>query len=445
MVFPVKSLVCLLGVAVAARAEVHRLTLQQAIDIASRQNPDVVLARLDEQRSQDDVRIAKNPFLPKVYGGSGLAYTYGYPNSIEGSAPSLFQLRTDMALFNKPDRYRLAAARELARGSQYGAQAKAEDVAFQTSDLFLSASQAEHDSELMSQQIPSLQKVVDLMQAGVSGGSQLPLDLKRATVNLAVVQQRLESSKLDADYDEMMLAIALGYSPADRVQPVDGTPQITAPASEGDAAEMALRNNRQLRQMQENVLAKQLDLRSYKAERLPKFDLVAQYALFDKQNYQQYFGKFQANNVQLGASITLPLLIGSEAKGMADEAAIDMAKMRIQMEQIRTRIISDTRRSYEQWEKAKSIRDLSRQQLDFARESLTVLLAQNGEGRVPMRDVEQARLDENERWMALYEAETQVTRAELDILHQMGTLIASIRATPTTNPATDQPPATVQP
>lgn len=414
------------------------MTLQQAIDISSRQNPDVVLARLDEQRAQDDVRIAKNPFLPKIYGGSGLAYTYGYPNSIEGNAPSIFQLRTDMALFNKPDRYRLAAARELARGSEYGAQAKAEDIAFQTADIFLSAEQAERDAELMTNQIPSLQKVIELMQAGVNEGSELPLELKRANVNLALVQQKLSSSKLDADYDEMMLAIVLGFPPDDRVQPMEGMPAIEAPASESDAANMAIRNNRQLRQMEANVLAKQLDLKSYKAERLPKFDLVAQYALFDKQNYQQYFQKFQANNAQLGASITLPLLIGSEAKGMADQAAIDMQKLRIQMEQIRDRIISETRRTYEQWEKAKSIRDLSRMQLELARESLSVLLAQNSEGRVPMRQVEQARLDENERWMALYEAETQVTRAELDVLHQMGTLVASIRATP--NPNQPTPP-----
>ena len=97
------------------------------------------------------------------------------------------------------------------------------------------------------------------------------------------------------------------------------------------------------------------------------------------------------------------------------------------MDQVRNRIISDTRRSYEQWQKAEDIRNLSRMQLDLAREELTVLLAQNGEGRVPLSQVEQARLEESDRWMALYDAETQVTRAKLAILRQIGTLLAAIR------------------
>ena len=71
-----------------------------------------------------------------------------------------------------------------------------------------------------------------------------------------------------------------------------------------------------------------------------------------------------------------------------------MQKIRIQMDQTHNRIVADTRRSYEQWKKAESIRDLSRLQLDLAREELTVLMAKNGEGQVPMSRVEQARLEE---------------------------------------------------
>ena len=98
------------------------------------------------------------------------------------------------------------------------------------------------------------------------------------------------------------------------------------------------------------------------------------------------------------------------------------------MDELRNRILTDTRRSYEQWKKAESIRDLARMQLDLAREDLTVLLAQNGEGRVPMKQVEQARLEEGNKWIALYDAEAQVTRAKLAILRQTGGLRAAVRA-----------------
>ena len=198
---------------------------------------------------------------------------------------------------------------------------------------------------------------------------------------------------------------------------------------------MALRENRELRQMQSNVLAKELDLRSYKAARLPQVDLVAQYALFARYNYVNYFQKFQRNNFQLGASVTIPILIGSASKGLAEQAYTDVQKLRIQTDQIRNRIMADTRRTYEQWKKAENIRHLSRMQLDLAREELTVLLSQNSEGRIPMSQVEQARIEESNRWIALFDSETQVTRAKLAILRQTGTLMASVRnATP--SPAT---------
>jgi outer membrane protein len=413
----------------AAIAEVHSLTLPQALEIASRQNPDVALARLDQQRAEDGIKVAHDPFVPKVYGGSGLAYTYGYPNAINGNAPSLFEARTEMSIYNRPQSYQLAAARETARGSQLGTQAKGDEVAYQAADLFLSASEAERERHTISEQVPSLQQVVQATTAGVNEGSDLPIELKRARVNLAVSQQRLESTGLDQDYYEMMLAVALGYPASDRVKPVDTDISLPlAPESEDQATDMALRNNRELRQMQSNVLAKQLELRSYKSSRLPQVSLVAQYALFAKYNYESYFQKFQRNNFQIGAAVTIPLLIGSASQGLAEQALTDMQKIRIQMDQVRNRIITETRRSYQQWKKAESFRDLVRMQLDLAREQMTVYLAQNAEGRVPIRTVEQARLEESDRWIDFYVAETQVKRTQLAILREMGTLLAAMRA-----------------
>jgi len=419
----------------AAAAEVHSLTLVETLQVAARQNPEVALARLDAQRAEQGVKVAADPFRPKVYAGSGLAYTYGYPNSIDGNAPSLIQVKTDMALFDRPKSYQLAAARETARGSQFGAQAKVDDVAYQAADLFLSALQVRHQDETITAQLPGLQKVVDAKSAGVSEGSELPLELKRARVNMAISETRLSSLRLDQDYYEMMLAVVLGYPATDRVKPVESDLSLTpTPPSEEEAAEIALRNNRQLRQMQSNVLAKELDVRSFKAARLPQVDLVAQYALFAKYNYVNYFQKFQHNNFQIGASIVFPLLVGSASEGLALQSYTDMQKIRIQMDQLHNRILADTRRSYEQWQKAEKMRDLSRMQLDLAREEVNVLLVQNGEGRVPMARVEQARLEEGDRWIDFYDSEAQVVRTKFAISRQTGTLLATIRGTQVITP-----------
>jgi len=226
----------------------------------------------------------------------------------------------------------------------------------------------------------------------------------------------------------MMLAVVLGYPATDRVKPIESDLSLTpTPPSEEEAAEITLRNNREIRQMQSNLLAKELDVRSFKASRLPQVDLVAQYALFAKYNYVNYFQKFQRNNFQIGASIAFPLLIGPASSGLALQSYTDMQKIRIQLDQVRNRILSDTRRSYEQWQKAQKMRDLSRMQLDLAREEVSVLLAQNSEGRVPIARVEQARLEEGDHWIDFYNAEAQVARTKFAILRQTGTLLAAVR------------------
>ncbi len=417
-------------VSVSASAEVHTLTLQQTMNFAWKENPDVVLARLDEQRARYGVRVATDPFRPKVYGGSGLAYTYGYPNAIEGNAPSLFQMKTEMALFNRPDTYSLSSSREQAKAADFGAQAKADDVAYQAADLYLTAQALEQQSNAFGTQIPSLQKVADSMKAAVANGSELPLEQKRADVNLAMSQQRLDSARLDADYYEMMLAIMLGYPATDRVKPdTSPAPALEVPTSEPAAADLAIKNNRELRQLEANLLSKELDMKSVQAQRLPKFDLVAQYELFTKQNYTQFFpsNKFQRNNAQIGASITVPLLMGSAAHAYIDQAATDVAKARVQVEQVRSRVVSNTERDYQQSQKAEEIQKLSRMQLDLAREQVSVLLAQFNEGRIPMSRLEQARAEESDRWIALYDSDAQVIRAKLAILRETGTLISAIQ------------------
>src|SRR5579883_164721 len=427
-----RVVVCLSLFAFGVRAETHSLTLRQALELAARQNPDVTLARLEQQHTEAGVRVAEDPFRPKVILGSGAAYTYGYPNTIEGSAPAIFQVTTQQSLFNKPKSYGLAAARELARGAQYTSQDKIEDVAYQAADLFLTASQVEHQQQILAEQLPSLKKVVDTVGASVAEGADLPIELKRAKVNLASSEEQLSAAQLDADYYEMMLAIVVGYPASDRVKPVDSDLQASVPAAENDAVDTALHNSLQLKEMQSNILAKQMDLRSYKSARMPQIDLVAQYSLFAKYTYEQYFpsNKFQRNNAQIGFAVSLPLLVGAARGGYMTQAYTDLEKLRIQTDEIRNRITSDTRRSYEQYKKAVNIRDLARMKLDLAREDLTVKLAQNAEGRMPLRDLEQARIEESNLWMQLYDSEAQVTRAKLAVLRQMGDLMAAVRSAP---------------
>ncbi|HMC59099.1 MAG TPA: TolC family protein, partial [Candidatus Solibacter sp.] len=100
------------------------MTLRQAVEIAVRQNPDIALARLDEENARQSVRVAKDPFTPRLTVGSGLAYSNGFPMSIEGSAPSIVQANATQYLFNRPQSFAVAQAREAVRGAGFGVAGK---------------------------------------------------------------------------------------------------------------------------------------------------------------------------------------------------------------------------------------------------------------------------------------------------------------------------------
>ena len=102
----------------AGAAEVHTLTLKEAVDMALRQSPDVLLARLDESRAEQAVRLETAPFVPKLVVGSGLAYSSGFPLSIEGASPSIFQANAIGNVFNRPQMLKIGVAKENRRGGR---------------------------------------------------------------------------------------------------------------------------------------------------------------------------------------------------------------------------------------------------------------------------------------------------------------------------------------
>jgi outer membrane protein TolC len=398
------------------------------VETALKQNTELVLSRLDEARARAGIRVAKDAFTPKVYGGSGLAYTKGYPNSIEGSAPSIFQIRTDMALFNRPKSFELAQSRETARGAGIDTANKADDIAFRTASLFLDAQQLERSLQSLLQEAQALDSVRDAVRLRLTEGRELPLAVRRAELDSARVRQRQEAVADEAQFTEETLGVVLGFPPGDRVQPLDDEGLKTeVPTSEDACVRSALEANKDVRRLQSQMTAKRLEMQAQKSQRYPQFDLVAQYALFAKYNYQDYFQKFSRNNEQLGVSIKIPILVGAGPAGLAAQAEIDLEKLRAQMNDIRSRAVLDTRKGFQDVKRAESARDFSKLDLDVSREQVRVLLDQLDEGRSTRQAVDEARLMEQEKWIAYYDAQRVLEKAKLNLLKHTGTIQAALR------------------
>ncbi len=419
--------ICLL--AAGLRAEVHTLTLSQALDLALKQNPDLTLARLDEQKVVHSVQAAKDPFTPRVTAGSGLAYMSGFPMSIDGSAPAIVQARASESIFNRQQSYQLAQAKENARGAAIVTSARRDEIAFKTASLYLDAQRAARFSEIARKQAESMEKVAQTIQSRVSEGHELPIESKRAALAVARARQRAAQSADDQDFTERSLALILGFAAEDSVRPApDDLAAPEMPSSEETAIATAVQSSKELRRLESALLAKGLEIRGQKAVRLPRVDLVAQYGLFAKYaHYEDYFRTFKRNNGEIGISIQVPLLAGPAVGALSAQAEADAAHLRTELSVARNRIVFETRQAYQALHRAESARDIARLDLDVIRDQLSIVLAQLGEGRVSLRQVEEARIAENDKWIAFYDAEYATQRARWDVLRQTGTLVAALR------------------
>ncbi len=412
----------------SAWAETHSLTLKQVVQTALSQNSELILSRLDEQKARAGIRIAKDPFVPKIYGGSGLAFTSGYPNSIEGSAPSIFQARTEMALFNRPRSYELAQARENARGAGIDTASKSDDIAYRAAALFLDARQFQTIIESLQQEVQAQERMNEAVRLRVEEGRDIPLAAKRAELDLARARQRRLGAESDADYAQGSLAVVLGFPAGDRIQPLeDESFKPETPDTEEATIQSALDNSKELKRMQSQMLAKNFEVRSHRSQRYPQFDLVAQYALFSKQNYQDFFRRFSRNNGQLGVSIKVPLLVGAAPSGLEAQSEADLAKLRTQINDLRNRTMLETRKGFQDVKRAESARDFAKLDLEVAREQVRVLLDQLTEGRTTRQAVDEGRFMEQEKWMAYYESQHLLEKAKLNLLRQTGNIQAALR------------------
>jgi outer membrane protein TolC len=404
-----KLTVSFLALAALARAEVHSLTLRQAIELAVQQNPDVAMVRLDEQKARAAVRAARDPFMPRVTAGSGLAYTDGFPSSIEGSAPSIVQAVAQQFLFNRPQTLEVARAKENARGAAIAVVGKRDEVVYRAAALYLDAERAARVGALAHTAIERQQAVLDSIRAQVAEGRALPIAQKQAELALARDRQAAESVD-----DEQAAA--------------ETAPPL--PASEQQAAEAALASNSELRRLESQIAAKQLELRGAAAARLPRADLVAQYAMLAKfNNYTEYFSHFQRNNGEIGVSFQVPIFVPGVRSATAQGEA-DLSRLKIELANARNRIVSELAESLRSARRAQTAADVVRLDLEVTREQLSVDLAQFQEGRQTMRQVDEARLAENDRWIAFYDAQYALEKARWNVLRLDGGLLDSAAKLP---------------
>ena len=333
-----------------------------------------------------------------------------------------------MALFDRSQSYKVAQAKEGLRGSAIDVSRRQEEAAYRVASLFLDADQAAHSLDAAQKQVSNLARVKELVDARVAEGRELSIESRKADLQVKIAKHKADTLALNLIDAETALAQVLGLGAGDRVRSAeDERTAIELPISEEASIEEALEHSPDLRRLESNMQMKTLEVKSFKAARLPKVNVIAQDNIFAKYNFPASNYVFHRNNPEFGVSIDVPLLVGRTAQAFAAQAETEVSKMRVEVARTRSRITADLRRAYQEVKSAESSKELAKADLDLTREQLNIDLAQYGEGKLPLAQVEAVRAQENEKFLAFYVSQQTVERARLSVLRLTGTLVAALR------------------
>jgi outer membrane protein len=413
---------CFAHVCNLAAQQTDSISLKQAVDLALKSSREVALAQVRYTVAENTATVNSSVFRPNFYTGSGAAYTYGFPQTLNGAAPSIINLSYAQALFDPALRGQARAAVERTEEQRLELEKTRNSVMLSTSTAYLELGKVRHSLDLMRNQRQSNARILAFTRERINEGMELPIEATRAELAEARFEQRIVQMESRETVLQQQLAASLGLPAGGRIE-VE-TPALTVDATlrESDLVQRALTTNLDLQQAEFERRARQHLQTGEEGTKWPTVDLFGQYGLFGKfNNYTDYFQKFQYHNFSFGMQVRIPIMNGQRSANVA-LATSQLNASEMELKQKRESVELEVGRQYQHLRELDAAHEVARLELKLAQENLQILQARFEEGRANLREVEQARLDENEKWVAFLDSDYEHQKAQLELMNMTGDL-----------------------
>jgi outer membrane protein TolC len=134
-----------------------------------------------------------------------------------------------------------------------------------------------------------------------------------------------------------------------------------------------------------------------------------------------FFNKFQRDNFVAGVSIRVPIFSARTSSGIASAQA-NLAAADAAVQSRRNEVTLDARQRSRQDREAQASREVARLELQLAQQNTEVIQAQFNEGRASLRDLENAQLQQNDKFLAFLDADFVLQQAQLQMMRASGQL-----------------------
>ena len=425
-------------VLIPASALAEPIPLRRVVELALTHATGLAVTTAEEQRANAGYRELKDSYVPQLSTGAGIGYSFGYPLSLAGSAPSLFNVNAQSAVWD-------ASLREFIKAARAESAVAALKNRDQRNQIIQDAAQSYAELGKWEQRLVELQHAqTDAAQTETAveererEGVDTQMDQDRARLATLRVRLRIAEAQGSADVLREHLSKLTGLPATDIQTEPDSVPDFPALPQEA-AGPSVTDSNPTVQAAVEHARAQYLRAKAEHRALLPSFDFAAQYALLSTfNNFQSYYipskpcvvggvnvlcvtNTFHQNNETIGISIRFPFFNLTQ-RARAQSADADALAAKRQAEAARNQVSEETLRYQRTVTQMKAARDVAQLEYDIAEKSVAAVETRVQAGTANLHDLEDARSLVSERFIGLQDVTLDLQRAELGLLRSTGEL-----------------------
>lgn len=348
----------------SAPSEVLRLTLEQSVALALKQNPTQQIALLNAAESVQDKDITRSQLLPQANfrvadsaNRANLAAQFGGrippqfpfpqhlgPYELFSAGPSMSTSIFDFSLWK-----RYQAARSGVDVAKADSRATREQVILLVVSQYIGTLRAVANVEASKSRVELAQalydQAADLQKEGVGTG----IDTLRANVELQNEKQRLIEAENDRESSLFGLSKLLNLDPRQKIELADALGFFEVPQPDVETSiDLALSGRQEWKAIEAQEKAAKFEKQSAQYERLPSLRFDGDWA---------YLGTSDTNGIptyQYQASVNVPLFTSGRIKAEVAKANLELQKVEQQKADLHNQIALDVKTALLNLESARS-------------------------------------------------------------------------------------------
>ena len=427
-------LVSVVGSFSVVHGQEKTLTIDECVEIALKQNPDLVRGEFTVKMAGKDVTLAFSNFLPQVSSRMGYTHSVAGPRSAfridpttgisvptttaeEASWSSSAAVSVDQSIFNGGyNIFNYSRSRSLKRSAEYNFEDTKQITIYAVKERYYNLLKAEKLLEVAEETLKSSEESYKRAQVLFDVGKAPKSDVLKAKVQLETDRLSLIEAQNQLAVARASLNWVLGFDVDHEIKVVDNLQVPDMEVTYEDAVESAFTQHPSLRKRQFDVRASKAGIGMAYSQYLPSLSMYYSYS-WSHSDFSEIKNIFDKDyGWYMGVSVSLPIFQGFSRCANLGKAKLDYRSSQEALAQTRRDVALELKQAYFDVQQAKRKIAVTEDAVEAADEDLRLNKEKYSVGAGTMLDLINAQVSytsaQSDRIQALYDYKYAIARLQ---------------------------------